>query len=141
MARKPRVQFPSAFYHVIARGNQRQDIFLSDEDYKNYLGFAAHYHERYDFTLYAYVLMTNHLHMLIEIGKTNLSKIMQVLQFRYSRYFNDKYGKVGHLFQGRYKAILCQKDAYLLELVRYLHLNPVRARIKDSGTSGGLQVE
>ncbi len=87
-----------------------------------------HYRERYGFSVYAYVLMTNHVHLLIETGKVPLSKIMQGLQFTYTRYYNHKYRKVGHLFQGRYKAILCDRESYLLELVRYLHLNPARMR-------------
>lgn len=76
--------------------------------------------------------MRNHVHLLLEVSETPLSRVMQVLQFRYTRYFNRRYGKVGHLFQGRYKAILCDRDAYLLELIRYIHLNPVRSRaVKD----------
>ncbi|MBI2089410.1 MAG: transposase [Deltaproteobacteria bacterium] len=128
MARKPRVEFAGAFYHVICRGNQRQTIFHSDVDRSHYLDRLEQYRERYGFTVYAYVLMTNHVHLLIETGKVPLSKIMQGLQFTYTRYYNREYGKVGHLFQGRYKAILCDRESYLLELVRYLHLNPARMR-------------
>ena len=127
MARKPRVHFPTALYHVIARGNQRQAIFLDERDFRTYLSFLAEYKSKHSFHLYAYALMKNHLHLLMAVEETPLSKIMQVLQFRYTRYFNKRYRKVGHLFQGRYKAILCEKDAYLLELVRYIHLNPVRS--------------
>ena len=126
MARKPRVEFGGAFYHVICRGNQRQVIFHSDADRKYYLERLDQYRQRYGFKVYAYVLMTNHVHLLIETGRVPLSRIMQGLQLRYTGYFNKKYNKVGHLFQGRYKAILCDRDAYLLELVRYLHLNPER---------------
>ena len=131
MARKPRIHFPGAFYHVIARGNQRQDIFLDEGDFKTYLSYLSEYKSKYNFHLYAYALMKNHLHLLFEVEETPLSKIMQVMQFRYARYFNKRYRKVGHLFQGRYKAILCDRDAYLLELVRYIHLNPVRAKVVD----------
>jgi REP element-mobilizing transposase RayT len=131
MARKPRIHFPGAFYHVIARGNQKQDIFLDEKDFKTYLAYLSEYKARFNFHLYAYVLMKNHLHLLLEVGKTPLSRIMHVLQFRYTRYFNKRYGKVGHLFQGRYKVILCDKEVYLLELVRYIHLNPVRSMIVD----------
>lgn len=127
LARKPRVHFQGAFYHVIAHGNRRQDVFLDDEDYQLYLDFLRQYKERYRFLLYAYTLMPNHVHLLIEVIETSLSRLMQSLQFRYSRNFNLKYGKSGHLFQGRYKSILCQKDAYLLELSAYIHLNTVRA--------------
>jgi putative transposase len=128
MARKPRVEYPGAFYHVIVRGNQRQVIFRSDTDRKYYLERLDEYRRRYGFKVYAYVLMSNHVHMLLETGQVPLSKIMQGLQLRYTGYYNRKYNKVGHLFQGRYKAILCDRQAYLLELVRYLHLNPGRMR-------------
>jgi REP element-mobilizing transposase RayT len=128
MARKPRVEYPGALYHVICRGNQRQVIFRSDADRKFYLERLEKYRQRYGFSVYAYVLMSNHVHLLIETGKVFLSKIMHGLQFTYTGYYNKRYGKVGHLFQGRYKAILCDRQAYLLALVRYLHLNPGRLR-------------
>jgi REP element-mobilizing transposase RayT len=92
-----------------------------------YLSYVSEYKAKYSFHLYAFALMKNHCHLLLEVKGVPLSKIMQVLQFRYTRYFNKRYRKVGHLFQGRYKAILCDKETYLLELTRYLHLNPVRA--------------
>jgi len=122
------VEYAGAFYHVICRGNQRQAIFRSDADRGYYLERLEEYRQRYGFKVYAYVLMSNHVHLLIETGKVGLSKIMQGLQLRYTGYYNRKYKKVGHLFQGRYKAILCDRQAYLLELVRYLHLNPGRMR-------------
>src|ERR1043166_225719 len=128
MARKPCVEFAGALYHVICRGNQRQLIFRTDADRKYYLESLEHYRQRYGFKVYAYVLMSNHVHLLVESGQVGLSRIMQGLQLRYTSYFNRKYKKVGHLFQGRYKAVLCDRDAYLLELVRYLHLNPQRMR-------------
>lgn len=127
MARKPRVEFPGAFYHVLARGNQKQKTFLNETDYERYRSRLKHYREKFVFSLYAYVLMPNHVHLLIKTGETPLSKIMQGLQFSYTQYFNRTHRKVGHLFQGRYKAILCEEESYLLELVRYIHLNPVRA--------------
>ena len=131
MARRPRVHFPGALYHVIARGNQRQDIFLAEEDFKTYLSYLSEYKSKYSFYVYAFALMRNHVHLLVEVKDTSLSRIMQVLQFRYTRCFNKRYRKVGHLFQGRYRAILCDKDQYLLELTRYIHLNPVRAGIVE----------
>jgi putative transposase len=127
MARKPRIHFPGAFYHVIARGNRGQKLFIDDQDYQRYLKFLDEYKERYRFLLYAYILMPNHIHLLIEVAEAPLSRIMQPLQFRYTRNFNIKYKKWGHLFQGRYKAILCQKDSYFLELSAYIHLSAVRA--------------
>jgi len=127
MARKPRVHFPGALYHVIARGNQVQTTFREAEDYRLYLRFLGEYREQFDFLLHAYVLMPTHAHLLIETGEINLSKVMHRLQFRYTRNFNLKYRTWGHLFQGRYKAILCDRDTYFLELSAYIHLNPVRA--------------
>lgn len=131
MARKPRIEFPGAFYHVIARGNNRQKIFIDGEDYRHFLERLSLYKERFKFVLYAYVLMPNHIHLLLETAEIPLSRIMQALQFTYTQKFNRRYKKVGHLFQGRYKAILCQKESYLLELIRYIILNPVRARLVE----------
>ncbi len=129
MARPPRIEFYGALYHIIVRGNRKQDIFQDKQDRLHYLNLMEHYKKERDFRLYAYVLMTNHIHLLIETRETPISRIMQLLNFTYTRYFNKKYGKVGHLFQGRYKSFICDKDNYLLALIRYLHLNPVRAKI------------
>jgi len=129
MARKPRVHFAGALYHVMSRGNQGQAIFKDDQDRERYLDFLKEGPKRFGYRLYGYVLMGNHVHHLIEIGQTPLSKVMQNILFRYTRYWNHRYKTTGHLFQGRYKAILCDKESYLLELIRYLHLNPVRSKI------------
>jgi REP element-mobilizing transposase RayT len=129
MARKPRVHFAGALYHVMSRGNQGQSIFRDDRDRKRYLEFLKESQERFGYRLYAYVLMGNHVHHLIQIGQRPLAQVMQNILFRYTRYWNRRYKKTGHLFQGRYKAILCDKESYLLELIRYLHLNPVRSKI------------
>ena len=129
MARKPRIEFPGAVYHVITRGNNRQKTFANDRDYGSFLGLLKHYKEKFQFVLYAYSLMPNHVHMLVEAGEVPLSRIMQALQFNYTQKFNRRHKKVGHLFQGRYKAILCQRENYLLELIRYIVLNPVRAHL------------
>lgn len=128
MPRKPRVEFEGALYHVIARGNRRAALFHDDADYQTYLDRLERYRQRDGMTLYAYVLMANHVHLLVETGVVPLSRTMQTLQFTYSQYYNRRYRKTGHLFQGRYTAILCDREAYLLELVRYLHLNPARLR-------------
>jgi len=128
MARKPRVEFSGAFYHVMARGNRRTTLFHDDEDYGAYLERLERYRQRDRLRCYAFVLMANHLHLLVETGEVPLSRTMQALQFTYTQYYNRRYRNTGHLFQGRYKAILCDRDAYLLELVRYLHLNPARLR-------------
>jgi REP element-mobilizing transposase RayT len=132
MARKPRIEYAGAFYHIIVRGNQRQDIFLSDEDRREYLTRLSKYKEICGFNLYAYVLMGNHVHLLMETPRDRISRIMQRINLTYTYYFNRKYNKVGHLFQGRYTSYLCDKDEYLLALVRYIHLNPVRAGIANS---------
>lgn len=129
MARKPRIEFYGAFYHVITRGNQRQKIFKGLEDYERYLQYLSNYKDRYHYLLYAYVLMANHVHLLIETQGNPLSKILQGINQSYTMYFNRKYRTVGHLFQGRYKAILCEQDRYLLGLIKYIHHNPIRAGI------------
>lgn len=132
MARKPRIEYERALYHVITRGNQRQRIFRDREDFVKYLGILADYKARYDFYLYAYLLMNNHVHLLMETLKTPLSKILQGINQRYTMYFNWRYKTIGHLFQGRYKAFICDKDEYLLSLVKYIHFNPVRAKLSKA---------
>jgi len=129
MARKPRIEFEGALYHVITRGNQRQQIFRGTEDYERYLRILGDYKTRYEFVLYAYVLMGNHVHLLMETKEVPLSRILQGINQSYTMYFNRKYATVGHLFQGRYKAILCDRDSYLLSLVKYIHVNPIRAGV------------
>jgi putative transposase len=127
MARKPRVHFPGALYHVISRGNQRQRVFRDDQDHRRFETLLGEAVKGHSLTLYAYVMMPNHFHLLLEVSRAPLSKAMQTLLYRYTHYYNRRYRKIGHLFQGRYKAILCDRDSYLMELIRYLHLNPVRA--------------
>jgi len=129
MARRPRIEYEGAFYHVICRGNQRQKIFKDIEDFTRYLELLGRYKNQYKYFLYSYVLMNNHVHLLIETQIVPLSKILQGMNQSYTQYFNRKHRTVGHLFQGRYKAILCDRDAYLLALIKYIHLNPVRAKI------------
>jgi putative transposase len=118
-------------YHVIARGNHRQATFLTDLDYEAYLTRLEKYQKRYGVRLYAYCLMPNHVHLLAQTSELPLSKFMQALQQAYTQRFNRVHAKVGHLFQGRYKSIICDGDEYLLTLIRYIHLNPVRARLVD----------
>jgi REP element-mobilizing transposase RayT len=129
MARKARIEFEGAFYHVITRGNQRQKIFKDSHDYTKYLEILGRYKKSHSFRLYAYVLMSNHIHLLVETGAVPLSKILQGINQSYTAYFNKTYKTVGHLFQGRYKSILCDRDQYLWSLVKYIHLNPVRAKM------------
>ena len=129
MARKPRIEFEGAFYHVIARGNQKQDVFKDRNDFSKFIEILSRYKGRYHYYLYCYVLMSNHVHLLIETMEIPLSKILQGVNQSYTMYFNKRYKTVGHLFQGRYKAILCDRDEYLLSLIKYIHLNPVRAKV------------
>jgi len=127
MARPLRIEYDGAFYHVTARGNERKEIFHTKKDYERFKDYIMGAKEKYDFLLHVYVLMTNHYHLIIETPKANLNKIMHYINGSYTTYFNRNQGRNGHLFQGRYKAILIDVDRYLLELSRYLHLNPVRA--------------
>lgn len=129
MARRPRLFAPGILYHVIVRGNQRQKTFTSESDHQAYLERLAKYRKRYGLTIYAFCLMSNHVHLLVQSSGIPLAKFMQGLQQSYTQYFNLRHKKSGHLFEGRYKAILCQEDPYLLELIRYIHLNPVRAGV------------
>lgn len=129
MARPLRIEYEGAFYHVTARGNERKKIFYSKADYEKFRHYLKEGEEKYGFVLHSYVLMTNHYHLLIETLEANLGKIMHYINGSYTNYINIKKKRSGHLFQGRYKAIVIDKDSYLLELSRYIHLNPVRAEM------------
>lgn len=131
MARKSRIHFPGAVYHVIVRGNCRQTIFLDDDDRYRFYLFLQAGTERFHHLIHAFCLMSNHVHLVIQVDDIPLSRIMQNLSLRFTRWINWRHGRVGHLFQGRYKSILVDADSHLLELVRYVHLNPVRAGIAD----------
>lgn len=129
MARPLRVIYPGAFYHVASRGNERKDIFKSRRDRERFLEYLASATERYGAVIHAYCLMSNHFHLLLETPAGNLSQIMSHIIGAYTTYFNIKRKRSGHLFQGRYKAILVEADEYAAELTRYIHLNPVKAGI------------
>lgn len=134
MARKPRIHYPGAYYHVILRGNGGQDIFNSEADRSRFYLLIQEGIERYGHRIHAFCLMTNHVHLLVEVRIVPLSRIMQNLSFRYTRYVNAVKKRMGHLFQGRYKGLLIDEDSYLLELTRYIHCNPVRAGlVSDPG--------
>jgi len=126
MARPVRLEFPGALYHVTARGNERKPIYRDDRDRERFLQRLSETVERYALRLHAYVLMRNHYHLLVETSEANLSRAMRQLNGVYTQDFNRRHRRSGHLLQGRYKAILVDKDSYLLELSRYIHLNPVR---------------
>jgi REP element-mobilizing transposase RayT len=134
MARKPRIEYPGALYHVIARGNRKEPVFFDRRDKNRFIEKLRGYKEMYDFILYAYVLMDNHIHLLIETAEVPLSKIMQGILQSHTQWHNRRYETAGHLFQGRYKAILCDQNSYLLALVRYIHLNPLRAEMPGPWT-------
>lgn len=127
MPRKPRLHYPGALYHVIIRGNARQDIFFEDQDRFRFYLLLQEGVERFGHRIISFCLMTNHVHLAIQVGDTSLSRIMQNLSFRYTRWINWRRNRSGHLFQGRYKALLVDGESYLLELAAYLHLNPLRA--------------
>lgn len=129
MARPQRIEFPGAFYHVTSRGNRKQPIFLSDEDMLFFLNCLREAHERFGVLIHVFSLMPNHYHLFLETPGGNLSRIMHLINLKYSCYFNLKYAYCGHTFQSRYRAILVQADEYARELASYIHLNPVRAGI------------
>jgi len=132
MARPLRITYPGAFYHVTSRGNERKNIFKSKKDREQFLEYLASATFRYDAVIHTYCLMENHYHLLLETPSANLSQIMRHINGAYTTYFNIKHKRAGHLLQGRFKAILVDKDAYAKELSRYIHLNPVRAKIVDA---------
>lgn len=127
MARPLRIEFAGAVYHITLRGNAREDVFIDKEDRKLFLSLLEDVGERYNWLYYAYCLMPNHYHLLIETPDGNLSIGMRQLNGVYTQKFNKRHGRVGHIFQGRFNAILVQKESHLLELSRYVVLNPVRA--------------
>ncbi len=132
MSRPMRLEFPNALYHVTSRGNAQQNIYLCDADRQQFLNVLEHVCQRYNWVVHAYCLMSNHYHLLIETPDANLSKGMRQLNGLYTQDFNRTHKRVGHVYQGRYKAILVEKQAYLLELARYIVLNPVRAEMVRS---------
>lgn len=129
MSRQLRIEYFGAFYHVFSRGNQKQPIFLSDDDRHFFLKCLREAHEKFGVIVHVYCLMPNHYHLVIETPLGNLSSMMHFLNTMYTVYFNTKHKRCGHLFQGRFKSILIQAGGYAKELSRYIHLNPVRAKI------------
>jgi len=129
MARPLRINYPGAFYHVTSRGNERKDVFKSERDRKKFYEYLESATQRYDAVIHVFCLMDNHYHLLIETPSGNLPQIMRHINGAYTTYFNVKRERSGHLFQGRYRAILVDIDEYAKELSRYIHLNPVRAKM------------
>ena len=132
MARPLRITFPGAFYHITSRGNERKAVFKSKRDREKFLEYLESATQRYDAVIHAYCLMDNHYHLLLETPSGNLPQIMRHINGAYTTYFNVKRDRPGHLFQGRYKAILVELDEYAKELSRYIHLNPVRAKMAET---------
>ena len=129
MARQLRLEYEGALYHVTARGNGRQAIYLDDTDRRRFLDLLGQEIEQQQWRCYAYCLMDNHYHLLLETPEGNLSRGMRRLNGTYTQAFNRRHERVGHVLQGRFTSILVDKDAYLLELCRYIVLNPVRAKL------------
>ena len=129
MTRPLRVEYAGAYYHVINRGNNQENIFLNDRDKEKFIEYLEKASERFSIIIHTYCLMNNHFHLLVETAEANLSVAMQWINVSYATYFNRKRGRRGHLFQGRFRAILVDADEYLKHLSRYIHLNPVRAKM------------
>jgi len=133
MSRMQRLIMNNASYHIMVRGNQKQITFIEEKDFAKYLDLLRHYKREYGFKLYGYCLMPNHVHLILEVEDgIDLSKIMQGLNQAYTLWFNKKYEKVGHLWQGRYKSMVIQKNKYMLDCLEYVELNPIRANISKS---------
>ena len=131
MTRPLRIEFPGAYYHVTSRGNERKDVFKTRKDREKFLFYLETATERYGAVIHVWCQLSNHYHLLLETPSGNLSEIMHHINGAYTTYFNVKRKRSGHLFQGRFKAILIEEDEYATELSRYIHLNPVRAGIVD----------
>ena len=129
MPRPPRIQYENAIYHVIARGNRGQEIFLDDSDREKFLGYLKEARTKFDLEVFCFALLDNHFHLSLRTHRANLSKAMQWLQTSYSVYFNLRHKASGHLFAGRYKSILVENEKYLIALSCYVHLNPVKASL------------
>ena len=129
MARRPRIHYQGALYHVIIRGNNRTYIFKSKDNKEEYKKIILKYKKKYRFKLYAYCIMDNHAHLLIEVEDIPLSKIMQGIQQVFTQHYNRRNRTTGHVFEQRYKSFLCNKDTHLLSLIRYIHQNPVRSKL------------
>jgi REP element-mobilizing transposase RayT len=129
MARPLRIEYEGAFYHVINRGLERREIFRQPKDYEYFLGLLEYIYEKYGVIVYAFCLMPNHYHLYLQTPQGNLSKAMRQLDGNHTQKFNKRYKRVGPLFQGRYKAVLVDSDSYSLQLAKYIHLNPVKAKL------------
>ncbi len=132
MPRQSRLDFSGALHHIMGRGIERRAIFAGDEDRDDFLARLETLVKKESLFVYAWALMPNHFHLLVRTTKTPLSHAMRKLMSGYAGYFNRHHRRVGHVFQNRFKSILCEEETYFLELVRYIHLNPVRAGLVKS---------
>ena len=132
MPRKPRIHYDGALYHVMVRGNNGEKVFTTEKEKRQYINIIREYKKRYQFKIYAYCIMDNHAHLLIEVKKVPLSKIMQGIQQVYTQRYNKNHNRTGHIFQQRYKSVLCQKDEYLFALIKYIHFNPIKANLTQT---------
>jgi REP-associated tyrosine transposase len=132
LSRQLRIEYPGAFYHVTSRGNEKQVIFGTDGDRHYFIKCLRAAYDKFGSIIHVYCLMNNHYHLLIETPMGNLSSVLHLINTSYTVYFNKTRKRFGHLFQGRFKAILIQAEAYAQELGPYIHLNPVRADLVDS---------
>lgn len=132
MARKPRVHVPGAFHHVMVRGNNKAQIFFNDTDRNLFINLLKKATNRFQSRVHAYCLMTNHAHLIIQVGEIPLSKIMHDVGFKYATWINESNDRCGHVFQGRYNEKIVKHDEYLMTLLRYIHLNPLEAKIASS---------
>jgi putative transposase len=133
MPRSARVTMKKSCYHIITRGNQKQTVFKEPADYQKYLLLITRYKNKFKFKLFCFCLMPNHIHLIIEVDNPeDLNKIMHGLNLSYTLYFNQKYKKVGHLWQDRFKSKIIEKDAYLIECIGYIENNPIRASLVSS---------
>lgn len=129
MPRKSRIDAPGALHHIIVRGIERRKVFFDDADRDNFIDRVGGVVTDTNTACYAWALIPNHFHLLLRTGQVPVATVMRRLLTGHAGYFNKRHRRSGHLFQNRYKSILCQEDTYLLELVRYIHLNPLRAKI------------
>jgi len=129
IARPWRIKYEGAYYHVLSRGNEGKDIFYDDKDRKVFIDTMGEVSQRFDVDLFAFVLMSKHYHFILRTNRANISRAMQWLGLTYTRRFNNRHYRSGHLFQGRFKSIVVENDAYVVELSCYVHRNPLRARM------------
>ncbi len=132
MPRPHRIFFPGAVYHITSRGNNKEKIFVDEQDYEYYCDLLSEAKELFNFKIYAYALMLNHIHLLLETSEPNLGKIMEYINYRYTIAFNKKYKRSGHLFGSRYYCKIVQREKYFFAVLKYIHLNPFKAGLSKN---------